>query len=178
MKRGVANIISIFSAVVYLLSTMGYGVHICDRDGSRNIILMFGETPCEYVHSHIDASGHLFTHSHSIVSRGNSLAHSADDFCQDGCPEPGCSCSDASHHGDNCCKTIVFVLSHDQLNSDNSQIHVSDSNTPSHQLYIHSGYSGSESLSLCCIASMPDGKVPGASHDLKAKQELKIQFRV
>jgi len=56
-----------FLAVIalYIVSTMGYGVHRCTADGTASLILLFGESPCEYVHSHMDGHGNTYTHSHA-----------------------------------------------------------------------------------------------------------------
>lgn len=83
---------------------MGYGVHECAKEGSRDVILLFGETPCEYLHSHLDEQGNIFTHAHE--------------------PEHSCSHKGCSHakHDSNCCHTLVYTVTSDQTVSDNSNL--------------------------------------------------------
>lgn len=56
---------SIGLLLVYLMGTMGVGTHECTHNHQRSVILFFGEDPCEYLHSHIDSNGHIYTHSHA-----------------------------------------------------------------------------------------------------------------
>lgn len=86
---------------MYVVSTMGYGLHECKHDGTRDVVVLFGETPCEYIHSHIDDDGHIFTHAHSAA----------------------CDCG-ADHssyeHDGNCCHTTVYSVTADQTVEDSS----------------------------------------------------------
>lgn len=87
---------------LYIVSTMGYGVHRCTADGTASLILLFGESPCEYVHSHMDEHGNTYTHSHA----------------------PGEHHNCTHHHGENghegCCTTDVYMVSEDQTTSDDN----------------------------------------------------------
>lgn len=87
---------------------MGYGVHECKTDGTKSVIVLFGETPCEYVHSHFKADGTCYSHSHVCL----------DSSCGSNCAKTGCTHSHL--HNSKCCHTTVYVLSADQQFS-NSQ---------------------------------------------------------
>jgi len=90
--------------VLYLFSTMGYGVHKCSSEGTADVVLLFGETPCEYLHSHIDEHGRSYTHSHATCSHTSHTGYSHNH-----------SDEESAHvHGDECCSTNVYVLTQDQ----------------------------------------------------------------
>ena len=93
MKSFVRNILFIAVALLYIVSTMGYGVHKCASDGTASLILLFGETPCEYAHAHNPAEHH-------------------------GC----CHHGEEQEHDDDCCSTSVYVLTHDQTTQEDVQI--------------------------------------------------------
>lgn len=99
MRRTFLCICSIVMVVIYMISSMGLGLHECRLDGTKKIIVFFGESPCEYSHSHIDENGNIYSHSHS-----DSDSHFLDS-----------SCKCTKHHDNNCCKTISYVLSDEQL---------------------------------------------------------------
>ena len=96
MRCIMRNMAFLAVAVLYIVSTMGYGVHRCSIDGTASLILLFGEAPCEFVHSHMDADGSCYTHSHAPGEQ-----HHSDDC-------------DSHHHSDDCCSTNVYVLTEDQ----------------------------------------------------------------
>lgn len=96
MKRVMTYLCTILLMGVYMLSSMGYGIHQCAFEGSNDVILLFGETPCEYVHS---KDGNLCVCG---------LSHTS----QDG----GCN---GSAHDNGCCSTETYVLSQDQVSSTN-----------------------------------------------------------
>lgn len=104
MKREKSNIFSCITAIVimllYLVSTMGYGVHECKAEGTKDIIVLFGESPCEFVHTHNHTSGY-----------DNSVAHhhAHNALCAKGC----CS-HHTTLHGAGCCKTTVYSATQDQ----------------------------------------------------------------
>lgn len=119
MKKYISYLLLLVIAGIYVVSTMGYGIHECTHDGTKDVVVLFGETPCEYVHSHIDENGHIYTHSHAAG------AHGVDCDCASCADIASCSCggdhSDGSYlHNGNCCTTTVFALSHDQVNSQNT----------------------------------------------------------
>lgn len=89
---------------LYLVSTMGYGVHECVAEGTKNVILLFGESPCEFVHAHNHSEGcscgHCSSHDHSCCD-----AHFSG------------GCNHRTHeaiHNAGCCKTTVFSATQDQ----------------------------------------------------------------
>ncbi len=87
---------------LYLVSTVGYGVHECTAEGTKDIVLLIvGESPCEYVHTHAHADG--------CCSSAHNHAHSA--VCESG------HCNHHTHamiHNSGCCKTTVYSATHDQ----------------------------------------------------------------
>ena len=113
MKQIMRDMLFIMVATLYVVSTMGYGVHKCNAEGTASLILLFGETPCEYVHSHTDSNGNTYTHSHFPDSHNCShgCAHN-----HDGQPHHG-----EEHSHEDCCSTNVYVLTHDQNTKDSSQ---------------------------------------------------------
>ena len=93
MKNCISRILMALMVGMYIISTMGYGVHECSHEGTKNMMILFAETPCEIAHSgENEASGNR-----------------------------KCSCCiDASgslSHSDDCCNTEVYVLTHDQVAS-------------------------------------------------------------
>lgn len=104
MKRGRLNIFSCLTAIavtlLYLVSTMGYGVHECIAEGTKDIIVLFGESPCEFVHTHSHKSDYGNTSAHHH-------AHNA--LCESG------HCNHHTLlHGAGCCKTTVYSATQDQ----------------------------------------------------------------
>lgn len=87
MRNFVKGVILMAVALLYIVSTMGYGVHSCTVDGTAEVIMLFGETPCESAHSEQE-------HSNSQNCSG--------------------SCTSECHHSDNCCSTNVYVVTQDQ----------------------------------------------------------------
>lgn len=85
---------------MYVVSTMGYGIHECKHDGTRDVIVLFGETPCEYIHSHVDDTGHIFTHAHTACDCG--MDHVV------------------YEHDGNCCQTTVYSVTTDQTVEDSN----------------------------------------------------------
>ncbi|MEF9987081.1 MAG: hypothetical protein RSC28_06375 [Bacteroidales bacterium] len=117
MRKIFTYLFSVTIVVVYLISTMGYGVHECNHDGTKDVIVLFGETPCEYVHSHIDKDGHVYTHAHNPKNHKASEKHV---HCS--CKE--CAVADSYVHSDNCCHTTVYGVTYDQTLEDNVDISV------------------------------------------------------
>lgn len=110
MKTLMRNIFFMAVALLYVVSTMGYGVHTCTSDGSASLVLLFGESPCEFVHSHIDEHGNCITHSHPHSSEHH---NDCSEHHHNDCSEHHNDCCNHSH-SDNCCTTDVYVLSQDQ----------------------------------------------------------------
>ena len=98
MKKVVSYLFIVLLVGVYILSTMGYGIHQCLAEGSNDVILLFGETPCDYVHSKGGNSASCVCKVSHLISGEN---------CQ------------GSEHDNNCCTTETYVLSQDQVSSNN-----------------------------------------------------------
>ena len=113
MKQIMRDMLFIMVATLYVVSTMGYGVHKCDAEGTASLILLFGETPCEYVHSHTDSNGNTYTHAH----------HPDDHSCSHGCTHHHHDApqNEGENGHEGCCSTSVYVLTHDQNTNDSSQ---------------------------------------------------------
>ena len=112
MKQIMRDILFIMVAILYVVSTMGYGVHKCNAEGTASLILLFGEAPCEYVHSHTDSNGNTYTHAH----------HPGNHSCSHGCTHhPDDQQHTDEHNHEDCCSTSVYVLTHDQNTNDSSQ---------------------------------------------------------
>lgn len=105
MKTVLRNILFLAVALLYTMSTMGYGVHRCTQDGTASLILLFGETPCEWVHSHIDEHGNSYTHAHAPGEHHNCNGEHHSHDC-------------GGEHSSNCCSTSVYTVSHDQNTTD------------------------------------------------------------
>lgn len=103
---------------IYIVSTMGYGIHECKHDGTRDVIVLFGETPCEYIHSHVDGKGHLYTHAHHAKSCTACA-------CCGETPDTGEPGTAVYHHDGNCCHTTVYSITHDQTLENDVDIAVS-----------------------------------------------------
>lgn len=104
MKNSIVRIFLAMVVGIYLVSTMGYGIHECSHDGTKNMMVLFGETPC----------------SHSASSNAASGKYAE---CTCGC---GCASSDSGHasheHDAGCCSTEVYVLTQDQVNSQQTEV--------------------------------------------------------
>lgn len=100
MKKIVSYLLMLSVAILYVVSTMGYGIHVCKHDGTQDVIVLFGETPCEFIHSHLDGTGYIYTHAHAAA----------------------CNCG-TDHtdyeHDENCCHTTVYSVTPDQTVADN-----------------------------------------------------------
>ena len=110
MKSFVKGILFLSVTILYVVSTMGFGVHRCTSDGSASIMLLFGNAPCAYAHSHGEEGYHLHTCDAASV-------HEHHDH------EP---CEEHDHHGqehhhtEDCCSTDVYVVTHDQTLTDDN----------------------------------------------------------
>ena len=94
MNKLLSYLVVILVGALYIASTMGYGVHNCEKDGTQNVVLLFGDNSCEALHSHIDGNGNIYSHKH-----------------EQGHNHTGC----CNEHDENCCKTIVYTVSTDQV---------------------------------------------------------------
>ena len=132
---------------MYIISTMGYGVHECSHDGTKNMMILFAETPCETAHSgENEASG----------SRK-------------------CSCCiDASgslSHNDDCCNTEVYVLTHDQVASSSTD----DVNPVYASLYI-SVENGGSIIDLSNTSAFPGVVYSSGFTKCRAISDLHVAF--
>lgn len=116
LKSYLTYAFSIGLLLVYLMGTMGVGTHECTHNHQRSVILFFGEDPCEYLHSHIDSNGHIYTHSHAPQAEG--LCGCGHSDCPEG--KSGFNLKEEGHNG--CCTTTAYVLSHEQVSQHNLSV--------------------------------------------------------
>lgn len=98
MKTAVSYLLSFLVVGIYIVSTMGFGIHECAMNGTKETVVLFGNDPCETAHNAKDDSG-VKCCGCGCCKMSWILAESAD-----------------AHDGQ-CCTTEVYVLSHDQVNS-------------------------------------------------------------
>ena len=147
MRKTFSHIVMLALTLCYVLSTMGYGVHHCDHDGTSNVVLCYGESPCEHCHEHEHDQAYGPDHGicdtdHDGSGRcqcnacksGTSVSH---DSAKSGSAqvEGGCKCSSRMsaepakgacdvceyHHSSKCCHTRIFRISSEQVLQDGSQ---------------------------------------------------------
>lgn len=95
MKKIISYLFSVLLVGIYILSTMGYGIHQCRLEGSSDVLVMFNMTPCEYAHSK-SAVQKCFCRVVQAESDGTGMGHN-----------------------DECCTTETYTSSTDQVNSNN-----------------------------------------------------------
>ena len=145
MRKTFSHIVMLALTLCYVLSTMGYGVHHCDHDGTSNVVLCYGESPCEHCHEHEhgyghghgfhdadhDVSGHCQCNacksgtsvSHDSAKRGYAQVD-ANCKCSSGIyAESGkCACDICEYqHSSKCCHTRIFRISSEQVLQDGPQ---------------------------------------------------------
>ena len=103
MKNCISYLFSVIIVGLYILSTMGYGVHECSHNGTKNMMLLFGESPCE--HSHSKARAQKCSKCKCCACCGSAK-----------------SAEGSAEHGGKCCTTEVYVLTQDQVNSQNASV--------------------------------------------------------
>ncbi len=103
MKNCISYLFSVIIVGLYILSTMGYGVHECSHDGTKNMMVLFGESPCE--HSHSKARAQKCSKCKCCACCGSAK-----------------SAEESAEHGGKCCTTEVYVLTQDQVNSQNASV--------------------------------------------------------
>lgn len=78
MRSIMRNMAFMAVALLYIVSTMGYGVHKCSTDGTASLILLFGEAPCNHDHHHSDdccsTNVYVLTEDQNISIQDNSFA--------------------------------------------------------------------------------------------------------
>ncbi len=82
MKRIISHIFMAPVIMLYLLSYVGFGVHTCTCNNTRDFFLLLGDVSCENIHSH--------SHNSECCS--------------------GTECHHCTQHDDGCCSTEVIVL--------------------------------------------------------------------
>ena len=103
MKNCISYLFSAIIVGLYILSTMGYGVHECSHNGTKNMMLLFGESPCE--HSHSKAKAQKCGKCKCCACCGSSQ-----------------SAEESTVHSGKCCTTEVYVLTQDQVNSQSTSV--------------------------------------------------------
>lgn len=124
MRKLFSYLFALLVAAIYIVSTMGYGIHECKHDGTRDVIVLFGETPCEYIHSHVDGKGRLYTHAHHTTGC-TACAGDASCACCGEMLDTGENGAAVYHHDGNCCHTTVYSITHDQTLENDVDIAVS-----------------------------------------------------
>lgn len=107
MKSLPKHIFCVVLILTYVLSYMGFGIHECMCEGTKDLILMMGDTSCEAIHSH------THPHLHTGCSESHTHPHIVGHHHGD---EEGCCCGDHStlDHNENCCNTNIYIVSADQ----------------------------------------------------------------
>lgn len=169
MKSLAKNIFFVAVMVLYIVSTMGYGVHRCTTDGTASLILLFGESPCEYVHSHVDRHGNIYTHLHAPGEHDQACGHVHHGDGHDGCS--------AGHHHegehDGCCSTDVYVLTQDQKTVEDSNQFLMQAHLVAEQMLdVHTVQ---DSFALL---SADRTQLPQALHPKEGQQALLCTFRI
>lgn len=128
MKSFVKGILFFSVTILYVVSTMGFGVHRCTSDGSASVMLLFGNAPCAYAHSHGDEGYHIHTcdadttESHHVHGDGHN-ANGEDNCSGHHCADSECG-GPEDHHSEDCCSTDVYVVTHDQTLTDDNNMAV------------------------------------------------------
>ena len=132
---------------MYIVSTMGYGIHECSHDGTKVMMVLFGETPCEIAHSE---GGN--THERKCVC---------------------CRYDDSGSvsHDSECCNTEVYVLTSDQVTSSGTE----DINPMFASLYI-SVENGSNVTDLSKNSAFPGVVYSSGFTKCKGISDLHIAF--
>ncbi|MBQ0053196.1 MAG: hypothetical protein KBS89_01905 [Bacteroidales bacterium] len=117
MRKTFSHIVMLALTLCYVLSTMGYGVHHCDHDGTSNVVLCYGESPCEHCHEH--EHDQAYGPDHGICDTD----HDGSGRCQcNACKSGKCACDVCEyHHSSKCCHTRIFRISSEQVLQDGSQ---------------------------------------------------------
>lgn len=109
---------------------MGFGVHECVAEGTKDLVLMVGDTSCEAIHSHVHTHMHIHTetgilHSHPHSCEEHHHVGDEQDSGHDGCCEHSGEChhcgenNHCGFHNAQCCNTNVFVVTDVQYDSNN-----------------------------------------------------------
>ncbi|MDD2595340.1 MAG: hypothetical protein PHD11_05925 [Bacteroidales bacterium] len=118
MNKVFRNIFCVLVTLLYISSYMGFGIHECKTDGTKDLILMVGDTSCEAIH----------THSHEHLHSDSGVCHTHSHICDQhhGVEADCCECNHSgSHlHSSDCCNTNVYVVSDVQNSSSDTLVKV------------------------------------------------------
>ena len=99
MKRLFSYGLLIVVLIVYVTTTVGFGIHVCQTDGSREAMLLTGGPCCD----HSQMPNHHLAHSQCCASS----EHAAAEACAASAGLPCCA-------EEKCCELSVYVLGADQ----------------------------------------------------------------
>ncbi|MDD2293117.1 MAG: hypothetical protein PHD07_02770 [Bacteroidales bacterium] len=107
MNKLLRNITCVAVIAGYMMAYMGFGIHECVTEGTKDLILMVGDTSCEAIHSHVHTHMHIHTdtgvmHSHPHTCEGHH--HDGDD------PDECEHCDHEGIHNAHCCNTNVYIV--------------------------------------------------------------------
>lgn len=70
MKKILHIYLTVILLGVYMVGTMGFGIHECSTDQTIKVLLLAGEKPCSHTHHHSDVCecGHEHTHDASCCN--------------------------------------------------------------------------------------------------------------
>ena len=103
MKRIIRDILFIAVALLYIVSTMGFGVHCCSVEGTESLSVLYVENPC--------------AHKHEGNNPDKGCAHQHGDGCE-------------HSHQKGCCSTDVYVVTEDQNTTEEEPIVVPEMELP------------------------------------------------
>lgn len=58
MRRVLQYSVSILLAFMYLLASVGIGIHECSASGTKNIVFFYSDNSCEAIHCHCACGSH------------------------------------------------------------------------------------------------------------------------
>lgn len=71
MQKVIRNVFSLLVMLVYMVSSIGFGVHECSAKGTKHILLINSDRSCEQIHDHCacnSGSCGVSEHSHNCCS--------------------------------------------------------------------------------------------------------------
>ncbi len=111
MRKSILYCIAIITSAVYILSTMGFGLHHCLASDSKSVVLLYGKDICEIAHSHSDSNNLDYNHN----SHNTQTDHKECCSDNDSTYSP-CCCGSQCEHSDDCCSTEIFVVDDGESN--------------------------------------------------------------
>ncbi|MCK9625131.1 MAG: hypothetical protein M0R23_01535 [Bacteroidales bacterium] len=107
MKNFIRNSFCLILIPVYLFAYMGFGLHECTAEGTKDLFLLMGDTSCESIHSH--SHEHLHKQSGVVHTHAHIYGHHHE------AEECHCNCTGhTEYHTANCCETAVYVITDTQ----------------------------------------------------------------